>query len=52
MHTWEQRSSKVEDKTAASLRYAIDTHLVTTNAWILCNETKTAFVVGKIPSVI
>lgn len=37
---------------AASPHYAINTRLVTTNACILCNESKTAFVVGKIPSVI
>lgn len=34
-------------QTAASPVYAINAYLTTTNAWILCNESKTAHICGR-----
>lgn len=34
-------------QTVASPLYAINTYLMTTNAWILCNESKTARICGR-----
>lgn len=34
-------------QTAALPLYAIDTYLMTTNAWILCNESKTTCICGR-----